>query len=109
MCTPDAVTASDRLNILELGKVVRRKKRVAARMVNSELLDKLKAELCLERTKYLQENPCFNMVGIEFVCPDATLDELCSQAAYIETVNDISLFGVRPELRIRFSMLFLLC
>lgn len=78
VCTPDAITSNDRLNILELGKVVRRKKRVAARIVSDELLDNLKAELCLERTRYLQENPCFNMVGVNFVCPDVTLDELCS-------------------------------
>ena len=102
VCTPDAITSNDHLNILELGKVVRRKKRVAARIVSDELLDNLKAELCLERTRYLQENPCFNMVGVNFVCPDVTLDELCSQAAYIETVSDISLFGIRPELRVRF-------
>ena len=102
VCTPDAIVASDRLNVLELGKVVRRKKRAASRLVNDELLDKLKTELFVERTRYLQENPCFNMVGVEFVCPSVTIDELCSQAAYIETVNDISLYGIRSELRVRF-------
>ena len=84
VCTPDAITSNDRLNVLELGKVVRRKKRVAARIVSDELLDKLKVELRLERAKFVQENPCYGIVGIDFVCPDITLDELCSQAAYVE-------------------------
>ena len=52
VCTPDAITANDRLNVLDLGKVVRRKRRAAARLVNDELLDKLKKELYVERTKY---------------------------------------------------------
>ena len=102
VCTPAAFTSSDRLNILEVGKVVRRKKRVATRVVDSELLERLKTELCFEREKYLQENPCFCMIGAFFVCPDATIDEFCSQAAYVETLSDISLFGIKPELRVRF-------
>ena len=88
--------------MLEVGKVVRLKKRVAVRVVDNELIDRLKVELCLERTKYLQENPCFSMVGVTFVCPDVTIDELCSQATYVETLSDISLFGIKPELRVRF-------
>ena len=45
VCTPAAIISSDRLNVLEVGKVVRRKKRVATRVVDSELLERLNTEL----------------------------------------------------------------
>ena len=34
VCTPDAITSNDRLNVLELDDVVRRKKTVGARIVS---------------------------------------------------------------------------
>ena len=54
----------------------------------------LKEQLKAER---LEENPCFCLIGATFVCPDVTIDELCSQAEYIQTCSDITLFGVRSE------------
>ena len=42
VCIPDTITSNERLNVLELDDVVRRKKRVATRIVSDELLDKLK-------------------------------------------------------------------
>ena len=49
--TPRAVKKKDRLNVLERGKAVRRKKRVAVRVVR--LSDALKQQLMAERDKYL--------------------------------------------------------
>lgn len=67
--------------MLEVAKPSRRKKRVAVRLVSDELLADLK-ELCAERCRYLEENPCFYMIcGRFFVCPDVLIDELC---AYID-------------------------
>ena len=102
VCTPSAISPSDRLNVLEIGKSVRHKKRVAVRYVSDELVSNLKTELRAARSRYLRENPSFNMVGPEFVCPDVTIDELCSQATYIDTVKDITIFGIKPELKERF-------
>ena len=59
----------------------------------------LNEELCVVQ---VEENPCFKMVGPEFVCPDVTIDELCSQATYIDSVHDITIFGVKPELKEHF-------
>lgn len=70
--------------------------------MSDELLVNLKNELRMERDRYMQENPCFLMTGFSFVCPDVTINELCSQAMYIQTSSDISLFGIKPELRDRF-------
>ena len=59
----------------------------------------LKNELRMERDRYIQENPCFMMTGFSFVCPDVTIEELCSQAMYIQIPLDMSLFGIKTELR----------
>lgn len=101
-CTPQAIAPNDRLDVLVIGKPSRCKKRVASRLVNEELLTMLKNSLRMERDRYIQENPCFLMTGFSFVCPDVTIDELCSQATYIQTPSDMSLFGIKTELRDRF-------
>ena len=67
------------LNVSEIGKAVRNKKRVAVR-VSEELSKTLKEQLIAERDKYLKENPCFTSIGANFVSPEVTIDELCSQA-----------------------------
>ena len=72
------------------------------RYISDELVTNLKTELRAARSRYLEENPSFSMVGPEFVCPDVTIDELCSQATYIDTVSDITIFGIKPELKERF-------
>lgn len=101
-CTPHAIAPNDRLNILVIGKQSRGKKRAAVRRVDEELLMTLKNKLRMERDRYIQENPCFMMTGFSFVCPDVTIEELCSQATYIQTPLDMSLFGIKTELRDRF-------
>lgn len=92
----------DRLNVLEIGKAIRKKKRVAVRVVSEELCRTLREQLMAERDKYLEENPCFRSIGASFVCPDVTDDKLCSQAEFIQTCSDITLFGVRSDLKDRF-------
>ena len=85
VCTPSAISSGDRLNVLEIGQPVRHRKRVAVRYISEELVTTLKTELRVARSRYLEENPSFSMVGPEFVCPDITIDELCSQATYIDS------------------------
>ena len=102
ICTPSAIASNDRLNVLELGKQTRRPKRSAIRVVNEQLLKTLKECLYAERKAYIDENPHLSMLGIDFVCPDSTIDELCSQAEYLETASDISLYGIRSDIKDRF-------
>ena len=102
MCTPTAVTKGDRLNVLQIGRATRKRKRIAARVVDEDLSKALKQRLMAERDKYLTENPCFYSIGASLVCPDVTIDEVCSQAEYVETSSDITLFGIRSDLRDRF-------
>ena len=102
VCTPSAISSNDRLNVLELGKQTRRPKRSAIRKVNEQLLKTLKERLYAERKAYIDENPCLSMLGVDFVCPDSTIDELCLQAEYLETASDISLYGIRTDIKDRF-------
>ena len=76
-----------------IGKAICRKKRVAVRVVDG-LSKTPKEQLVAERDRYLGENPCFCSVGVSFVCPDITIDDLCSQAEYIQTSFDILVYSV---------------
>ena len=71
VCTPQAIMSHDRLNVLEIGKALRKKKRVAVRVVNEELSQTLREQLMAERDKYLEENLSFCSIGANFVCSDA--------------------------------------
>ena len=64
-----------------------------------QLLKTLKERLYAERKAYIDENPCLSMLGVDFVCPDSTIDELCLQAEYLETASDISLYGIRTDIK----------
>ena len=99
-CSP--VSFDGRLNVLELGAVNRRKRRRAIRTVTKDLIVDLKAKLVAVREEVLSEKPAFRMVGIGFLCPDSTIDELYKQAKYIDSVEDVSLFGIRSELKEKF-------
>ena len=54
------------------------------------------------REKVYKEQPSFSIVGIRFLCPDSTINNVCKEAKYIESVEDILLLRVRPELRQQF-------
>ena len=102
LCTPSAIPCKGRLDVTQAGMPSKRKRRIAVRVITDNLLGSLKQRLCLERSTYIQENPCLRMVGPSFVCPDVTIDEICKQAEYISSVDDISLFGIRTDLKHRF-------
>ena len=70
--------------MLEIGKAVRNKKRVAVRVVSEELYKTLKEQLIAERDKYLKR---IHASLANFVCTEVTIDELCSQAEYIKTCS----------------------
>ena len=102
LCTPSAIPHKGRLDVTQAGMPPKRKRRIAVRVITDDLLESLKQRLYRERSTYIQENTCLRMVGPSFVCPDVTIDEICKQAEYISSVDDISLFGVRTDLKDRF-------
>ena len=79
-----------------------RKRRRAVRRVSDDDMKLLRRRLFDERTAFLNEHPGLGMIGSSFVCPDVAIEEICAQAKFTGTVNDIALFGVRLQLKDRF-------
>ena len=51
------------------------------------------------REEVYKERASFSMIGICFLCPDSTINDLCKEAKYIGSVEDAILLRVRPEPR----------
>ena len=91
-----------RLDILSQGRRQYRKKPTAVRVVSSELQNKLEDSLKLERSAILSEHPHMQILGLQYVCCDAVIQEICRRAAYVTTVDDLnSIPLLRTELRTR--------
>ena len=40
----------------------------------------------------------FSMIASSFfLCPDSTVAEVCAQAKFVDTIDDIRLFGIRKS------------
>lgn len=78
----------------------KRKRRVAVRVVEKELEEELRAGLLKEREKYLELHPPFKMIGADFVCPLAVINDLCSRARFIDCVDDIiEVYDIHKDFR----------
>ena len=100
VCVP--VVPYPNLDILKPGKTQRHKRRTVVHEIGEVISERLKTRLLEEREKIMDENPSYRMVGHNFVCPDAVIAELCKQAKYITSVDDLNIFCLRPQLRSRF-------
>ena len=58
----------------------------------------LKENLLYERSRIMEENPPFKMLGVDFVCSNFAVDQLCRDAKFYQGESD-NLFGIRPEYR----------
>ena len=74
----------------------RKRRRVARRRVDKSAI-KLQREA--ERSKFIDSNPSFSIVGKQLVCPDSVISQICSNAKYISVLDDMDLFFLRHELK----------
>jgi hypothetical protein len=81
------------------GTTITKPRRKIVRKVTKDKQESLRMRLLAERDTYDNR---FSMIGSSFLCPDSTVVEVCAQAKFVDTVDDIRLFGVRPELKKRF-------
>lgn len=103
VCNPLAFTGGERLDICQVGRMPpRKKRRVAIRRVTAATTERLKAQLEAERSLYISENPHLCILGSQLVCPDSTIEAICSSAKFISVVSDMNNFGLRCELQARF-------
>ena len=90
---------SSRLKIFAPVEVGIRKRRRAVRTVDiGRLEDKLK----VARAKFLERHPGFQMLGIDFVCPDSIIKKVSEDAKFIVTTDDFP-----AELRAELKEIFL--
>lgn len=102
VCNPTAFLDGGRLDILRIGKVVRKKRRVAVRKIDDALTSVIKVKLKEERLKYMAEHPSLGILGKQLVCPDSLITNVCSGAKFISVPGDMDLFCLRQELKNRF-------
>ena len=88
VCSPD-LFFDELFDVLQLSTISKRKCRRAVQNVG----DDLKQKLIAVREVY-KERPSFSIVGICFLCPDSTINNLCKEAKYIESNEDPILLRV---------------
>ena len=96
VCSPD-LFFDERFDIFQV-QSVKRKRRRAVRNVE----DDLKQKLIAVREEVYRERSSFSILGIRFLYPDSTINNICKEAKYIESAEDAVLLRVRPELREKF-------
>ena len=102
VCNPAAFSDGGRLDILKIGKVVRKKRRVAVRKISKPETSLIKLKLEMERSKYLSEHPTLGVLGLQLVCPDSVIKSVCDNVKYISVREDMDLFCLRQELKEQF-------
>ena len=50
----------------------------------------------------MSEHPTLFFVGHQIVCPDSTIESICSSAKFISVSSDMDLYNLRTELKDRF-------
>ena len=83
--------------------VSRQKRRSAQRHIDNDLEKELKQILLEERNAYMQEHPHYSMIGSDFICSKAAIDDICKNARFITSEENLTTtFDMRPEIQKRF-------
>lgn len=84
----------------------RRKRRTAVKVIDDTCKLELKAALLREVDMYIEEHPSYRMLGRDFVCPSCVIEKICSEARFFNSVDDLNIVLLRPELKMRFFNVF---
>ena len=88
-----------RTDVLVPAKSERTKRPPAVRVISEELRKCLQQQLNKAREDFMSLNPGFQMLGSSFVCPDSVICTICVNANFIISVDDLSMFFLRQQLR----------
>lgn len=88
------------LDVLKPGAKPYRKRVIALREVTDSVKLQLEEELKTEREAILAEKPHLRSLGVQYVCSDAVIKQLCNIASSVTCVNDLrTVTLLRPELQ----------
>lgn len=59
------------------------KRPIAIRELSESLMKQLDIALKQEREAVMVEKPCYQMLGVQYICCDTVIEELCSRAHYV--------------------------
>ena len=58
--------------------------------------EQLRLRLVAKREELMSEHPGYRMIGPDFVYFDAAIGELCQQAKYCNSIDDVDTYHIRP-------------
>ena len=76
-------------------------RRKAKRVVDQQLSDSLKERLVETRDAFVEEIRNFQMIGSSFVCPMSVIEDICSNARFIDSVDSLRAYAIHPQLQPR--------
>lgn len=109
VCNPAIFTEDSRLGIVDAKlTVARKKRRVAVRRVSDLQLQVLESSLKAERSNFISEHPNLSILGVQMVCPDEMIKNICAGVKFISNISDMDNFCIRQELKQRFYTVIML-
>ena len=98
-CDDTKCPQSLRFECQVISRCNRRKRRTAQHEVDEECKVVLKGALLKAVDAYMAEHTSFLMLGRNFVCPECIIDEICREARFFKSMDDLNITGLRPELK----------
>lgn len=81
------------------------KRRTAKRYIDNEVEKQINEKLLQERDAYLLEHPNYMMIGIDFICSNATINDICKNSRFITSEDNLSTtYNIHPQLRKKFFL-----
>ena len=82
----------------EVPVLATKKRRKVVRVVDEDLCSNLKRMLISTRDHFLDEHPHLKMIGPSFTCSSSIIDDICSNARFIDSIECIRSYAIHPEL-----------
>ena len=78
----------------------KRKRQTLVKEMNESCMADLRAGLVKAVDDFLEKHPSYKMLGRSFICPDTVIDKICSEAKFLNSIEDLnSIIGLRPEIK----------
>ena len=79
---------------------VQQKRRTAQRHIDDDLEKQLKDRLLEERDAFMQDHPNYLMIGCDFICSTAMIDDICKNARFITSKESLSTtYDILPDMK----------